>query len=215
MEPTAPEQATQAADPQAQPQPELEQAEAQQPTDAPQPEAEAAQPTDAPQPEVEAAQPTDAPQPEAEAAQPAPAADNTDWKDKYLRLAAEYDNFRKRTQREKLDLFADGKNRALLALIPSVDNLMRAITAAQTADSVEKVREGLELVLRKLVKDLEKEGVTMMDAKGQAFDSEFHEAITSMPAPDDDHKGKVLEVIENGYLIHDVVLKHAKVIIGE
>ena len=141
--------------------------------------------------------------------------DETDWKERYIRLASDFDNFRKRTQREKENWIRMANQDLLKALLPVFDDLDRTLTAAETSDNVEAIREGLRLVQKKTRATLEKQGLVVLQAKGEAFDSEYHEAVAQMPAPSDDLKGKVLEVIEAGYLYREEVLRYAKVIIGE
>ncbi|MCS7085350.1 MAG: nucleotide exchange factor GrpE [Bacteroidia bacterium] len=137
-----------------------------------------------------------------------------DWKDRYLRLASEFDNFKKRTVREKEHLIKYGNEHLLRALLPIVDDLIRTLTAAQTSDNLEKIREGVGLVYKNLLTALERQGVVPIKAQGCDFDADFHEAIASIPAGDE-MRGKVVEEVEKGYMFHDKVLRYAKVVTGE
>jgi molecular chaperone GrpE len=137
------------------------------------------------------------------------------WEDKYNRLQADFDNFRKRTQREKQQL-GDQANRDLLAtLLPAIDDLDRALQAAETAEDVQSIREGLQMVDRKLKNTLHKQGVEVFGAAGDDFDVNYHEAIASQPVEDESQKGKVIEVVQKGYMFKDQVIRFAKVITGE
>jgi molecular chaperone GrpE len=138
-----------------------------------------------------------------------------DWKDRYLRLASDFDNFRKRTQREKENWMRIANQDLLKALLPIFDDLDRTLVAAESSDNIEAIREGLRLVLKKTRSTLEKQGLVPMQAKGEPFDAEYYEAIAQMPAPSEELKGRVLEVVETGYLYQQEVLRYAKVIIGE
>lgn len=144
----------------------------------------------------------------------APKADPTDWKDKYLRLSAEFDNFRKRTAREKLQLSDRIREDTLRALFPALDNLQRALTAAQSTDSVEKLKEGLALLEKQLVQTLEKQGIVRFGNIGELFNPDLHEAITTLPVEDAAQKGAVVDVVEFGYRVEERVIRPAKVITG-
>lgn len=135
-------------------------------------------------------------------------------KNDYLMLMAEFDNFRKRVLREKADLMKNAAERVLLGLLPIVDDFERGLAASTSEDS-DATRKGMELIYNKLVKYLESNGVTPMETTGKNFDSDFHEAIATIPAPDDDLKGKVLDTTQKGYMLNDKVLRHAKVVVGE
>lgn len=143
-------------------------------------------------------------------------ADNTgsEWQDRYVRLAAEFDNFKRRTNREKEDLLKYGNSQLLTTLLPILDNLDRTLAVAETSEP-EALIKSLKLVHKNLQNTLEKEGVQALEAMGQPFDSELHEAIASMPTDDPDKKGKVIEVIEKGYQYNERVIRYAKVITGE
>ena len=136
--------------------------------------------------------------------------------EKHLRLFAEFDNFRKRTAKERLELMQYAGENALKAVVPVLDDLSRAVANNEAVDDVAAVREGVTLIYQKLQHVLAGQGLKAMpDAKGEPFDTDRHEAITKAPAPTPNLKGKVLEVIENGYTLHDKVIHYAKVVVGE
>lgn len=143
-------------------------------------------------------------------------ADAADLKDKWLRLNAEFDNFRKRTAKERLELLQFAGENVLKNMLPVLDDMERAIANNAKTDDIAVVREGFHLIHSKLLHILGSQGVKpMADAKGQPFDTDRHEAITKAPAPSDDLKGKVIDVVENGYTLHDKVVRYAKVVVGE
>lgn len=135
-------------------------------------------------------------------------------KKEYMFLMAEFDNFRKRSVREKADLLKNAAERVLLGLLPIVDDFERGLAASQQEDA-QAVRQGMELIYNKLIKYLESNGVKAMDSTGADFDPEIHEAIATIPAPSEDMKGKVIDTTQKGYMINDKVLRHAKVAVGE
>ena len=134
--------------------------------------------------------------------------------DKYLRLYSDFENFRKRTAKERLDLMKSGGEDIIKVLLPIVDDFERASTNMETATDVPSVKEGVELIYTKLTKELEAKGLKPMSAAGEVFDSEFHEAITQIPAPNKKLKGKVVDEIEKGYFLNDKVIRFAKVVVG-
>ena len=136
-------------------------------------------------------------------------------KKEYLFLMAEFDNYRKRVTKEKAEIIKNGAEKVLSGLLPIVDDFERGLKAASQADTVDSVREGMELIYNKLIKFLESNGVKAMDSTGKDFDPELHEAIATIPAPSDDLKGKVIDTTQTGYTINDKVLRHAKVAVGE
>ena len=138
-----------------------------------------------------------------------------DWKDKYTRLYAEFDNFRKRTSKERVDLIKNAGKDVLVDLLPLIDDFDRAVNAANSAENIDGVIEGYALIQQKFYKSLESKGVKPMNSIGEAFDVEFHEAITKIPAPSEDMQGKVVDVIEKGYFMNDQVLRYAKVVVGQ
>ncbi|EOZ99723.1 Heat shock protein GrpE [Indibacter alkaliphilus LW1] len=136
-------------------------------------------------------------------------------KDKYLRLYSEFDNYRRRTAKEKLDLIKTASEDLIKDILPIVDDFERAFKASEGLDDAVKVREGNQLVFQKLVKTLETKGVKVMDDLiGKPFDAETQEAITQIPAPNDEMKGKVIDVVEKGYTLGDKVVRYAKVVTG-
>lgn len=135
--------------------------------------------------------------------------------DKYTRLLAEFDNYKKRTSREKLDLIQSAGKEVIGKLLPVLDDFDRAMASMENAQDAESVKQGIELVHTKLRKTLEQQGLRAMEVIGEPFDSEFQEAITTIPAPSDDLKNKVIDVVEKGYLLNDKVIRFAKVVIGQ
>ncbi|MGM9869114.1 MAG: nucleotide exchange factor GrpE [Sodaliphilus sp.] len=133
----------------------------------------------------------------------------------YLFLMAEFDNYRKRTLKEKADLIKNGGERAMLDLLPVVDDFERAIQAVENSDDVQAVKEGILLIYNKFVKYLESQQVKAMESTGAVFDADIHEAVTTFPAPEEEMKGKVIDTVQKGYTINDKVLRHAKVVVGQ
>lgn len=142
-----------------------------------------------------------------------------EWKDKYARLLAEFDNFRKRTAREKELLLRFGAEPIAAALLPAIDDLERSVQATKLAAdnpaSLPLVIEGLDMVQRKFLQALEQQSIRPIEAVGKPFDSHEHEAIASLPTDDPSKKGIVIEQVERGYRYHDRVIRYAKVITGE
>lgn len=134
--------------------------------------------------------------------------------DKYLRLFSEFDNFRKRTQKEKLELYKTASEDVMLALLPVLDDFERAQKVTEENGVDKNFQEGIELIYNKLKKTLSQKGLEPMDVMGQEFDTDYHEAITNIPAPTPDMKGKVVDVVENGYMLNDKVIRFAKVVVG-
>jgi molecular chaperone GrpE len=137
------------------------------------------------------------------------------FEDKYLRLHAEFDNYKRRTGAERIELFKTANQEVLVSLLPVLDDFGRALKAMQTATDIAAVKEGIELVNNKFNAILTSKGLKPMDAAGQPFDSDFHEAITNIPAPTEDMKGKVIDEVEKGYFLNDKVIRFAKVVVGE
>lgn len=135
--------------------------------------------------------------------------------DSHLRLMAEFDNYRKRTLREKADLIKNGGENALSQLLPVVDDFERALQNIRTAEDIKAVEEGVELIYSKFIAYLSQQGVKPMEAVGKPFDTETFEAVAIILAPEADMKGKVLDCIQTGYTLHDKVIRHAKVVVGE
>lgn len=137
-------------------------------------------------------------------------------KDQYLRLVAEFDNFRKRTARERIELTQTATKDVMGALIAVLDDSERAAKTIETASDIDALKEGIGLILGKLNSILSAKGLKAMELKaGDAFDAEFHEAITEIPAPAPELEGKVVDVIEKGYYLHDKIIRHAKVVVGK
>lgn len=136
--------------------------------------------------------------------------------DKYARLFAEFDNYKKRTSKERVELIQSASKDVLNKLLPVLDDLDRALTAMQTAQEIESVKQGIDLVNQKFRKTLSQEGLKEMeDIIGKPFDPEFQEAITAIPSPSPDWKNKVIDVVEKGYFLNDKVVRFAKVVIGQ
>lgn len=138
-----------------------------------------------------------------------------DQKDKYLRLFAEFDNYKKRTAKERLELIQTAGKDVMLTIIPTLDDLNRAIQSAENATDIEAVKEGMGLVKNKLFNSLTLKGLKPMLAKGEVFNPDQHEAITKIPAPSEDMKGKVIDEVETGYTLNDKIIRYAKVVVGE
>ena len=136
-------------------------------------------------------------------------------KDKYLRLSAEFDNYRKRTMKEKAELIKNGGEKAISAILPILDDLERALQNMQKADDVKAMYEGIDLISQKFHKVLSQEGLQKMDPVGETFDTDYHEAIALVPAPDESQKGKVLDCVQTGYKLNDKVIRHAKVVVAQ
>ena len=127
---------------------------------------------------------------------------------------AEFDNFRKRIVKEKAELILNGGRKVLEAMLPVVDDLERALQHMQTAEDVDAVKEGVDLIYKKFLRVLEAQGVTQMKTEGADFNTDFHEAVTQFPAPTEELKGKVIDCTEKGYMLNDSVLRFAKVVVG-
>ena len=136
-------------------------------------------------------------------------------KDKYLRLFAEFENFRRRTAKENLELRKLAAADTISALLPVIDDFDRAKKTAELPGSQEVFSEGIALVYHKLYQVLQQLGVQKMESNGALFDTEQHEAITEIPAPDEQMKGKVIDTVESGYVLHDKIIRYAKVVVGK
>lgn len=135
--------------------------------------------------------------------------------DTHLRLRAEFDNYRKRTMREKADLIKMGGEGALKNLLPVIDDFERALQNIRATEEVEALREGVDLIYTKFMNYLGQQGVKAIEAVGKPFDTEEFEAIATIPAPQPDMKGKVIDCVQTGYILYDKVLRHARVVVGE
>lgn len=138
-----------------------------------------------------------------------------DQKDKYLRLSAEFDNYRKRTMKEKAELILNGGEKSISSILPIVDDFERALKNMETATDVAAVKEGVELIYNKFMTVLGQNGVKVIKTKEQPLDTDYHEAIAVIPAPDEALKGKILDCVQTGYTLNDKVIRHAKVVVGE
>lgn len=136
-------------------------------------------------------------------------------KDRYLRLSAEFDNYRKRTLKERSDMLKTVNGDTLSGMLPVLDDLERAMQSMQKATDVDAVREGVVLIYNKIQEFLKNKGIVEIDAMNQVFDTDLHEAVTKIPAPTEDLKGKVVDVIQKGYKIDTKVIRYAKVVVGE
>lgn len=134
---------------------------------------------------------------------------------KYLRLYSEFENFRRRTAKERLETITKAGAEVIEEVLPIVDDFDRAIKSNENSEDPEALKEGFTLIHNKLMRILESQGLKPMDSMGKPFDTEYHEAITNIPAPEEDLKGKVVDVAEKGYFFHDKVLRYAKVVVGQ
>ena len=135
--------------------------------------------------------------------------------DKYLRLYSEFDNYRKRNAKERIELLKSASQEVILDVLPVIDDLERAIQSFEEHNLSKEAKKGVELIYNKLMNILKQKGLEAIDAKGKEFDTDFHEAITNVPAPSDDLKGKVVDVIQNGYLLNGKIIRFAKVVVGQ
>ena len=141
--------------------------------------------------------------------------EDQDFKEKYIRLYSEYENYRKRTAKEKIDLITNASENVIKELLPILDDFERAIDNNKNVEDASVLKEGFDLIYSKMHKGLINQGLKPMEANGKEFDSEIHEAITKIPAPNEKLKGKVVDVIEKGYQINEKVIRYAKVVVGE
>ena len=135
--------------------------------------------------------------------------------DKYLRKVAEFDNYRKRTMKEKTELILNGGEKVITKILPVIDDFERAIANGQTTDDAQVLREGLELIFKKFLKILEGEGVERIETENKDFDTDYHEAIAMVPGMGDDKKGKVIDCVQTGYTLNGKVIRFAKVAVGQ
>ena len=138
-----------------------------------------------------------------------------DLNDKYLRQIAEFDNYRKRTIKEKAELIKNGGERTIEAILPVLDDFERALANMAKDESAKEILTGIELIYNKFVSALKQNGLQKIETEGQVFDTDFHEAIAMVPAPSEELKGKVLDCVQTGYILNDKVIRHAKVAVGE
>lgn len=135
--------------------------------------------------------------------------------DKYLRQAAEFDNYRKRTLKEKAELIKNGGERAIESILPILDDFERALANMAKDENAQEILTGIELIYNKFISILKQNGLQKIETEGQNFDTDYHEAIAMVPTPDEALKGKVLDCIQTGYMLNDKVIRHAKVAVGE
>ena len=137
-------------------------------------------------------------------------------KDKFLRLFAEFENYKRRTAKERIDLFKTASEDVMVSLLPVLDDFERALSHIEDDKEAEELRKGVDLIYQKLLTTLEKKGLVAIDTKkGDAFNADDHEAVTQIPAPSEDLKGKIIDVIERGYALGDKVIRFPKVVIGQ
>lgn len=140
---------------------------------------------------------------------------NDELKDKYLRLSAEFDNYRKRTMKEKAELIKNGGEKTISAILPVLDDMERALQNMEKWDDVKATQEGVTLIFQKFQKLLSQEGLEKMNPIGENFDTDFHEAVALVPAPSEEEKGKVLDCVQTGYKLNEKVIRHAKVVVAQ
>lgn len=136
-------------------------------------------------------------------------------KDKYLRQAAEFDNYRKRIIKEKSELILNGGENVINSLLPVIDDFERALVNMEKSEDTETLKTGVELIYQKLLKALEANGLKAIETNNADFDTDFHEAVAMIPAPSDEFKGKVVDCVQKGYKLNDKVIRHAKVAVGQ
>ena len=136
-------------------------------------------------------------------------------RDKYLRLSAEFDNYRKRTLKEKAELIKNGAEKTLTAILPVLDDFERALKNMETSEETKAMKEGVELIFNKFNKVLSQEGLQKIETEGHNFDVDFHEAIALIPSPSEELKGKILDCVQTGYMLNDKVIRHAKVAVAQ
>ena len=135
-------------------------------------------------------------------------------KDKYLRLSAEFDNYRKRTMKEKAELILNGAEKTISSILPIVDDFERALKNMETATDVAAVKEGVDLIFQKFVKILGEQGVKKIETENADFNTDLHEAIAQVPAPSDEMKGKIIDCVKTGYTLNEKVIRHSQVAVG-
>jgi len=136
-------------------------------------------------------------------------------RDKYLRLSAEFDNYRKRTLKEKAELIKNGAEKTLTAILPVLDDFERALKNMEASEETRAMKEGVELIFCKFQKILGQEGLQKIETEDKEFDTDFHEAIALIPAPSEDLKGKILDCVQTGYMLNEKVIRHAKVAVAQ
>ncbi len=135
--------------------------------------------------------------------------------DQHLRLMAEFDNYRKRMMRERADLIKNASERLVVDLLPIIDDFERSLKSMETAENVAAVTEGVNLIYQKILTLLKQQGVSVIETENQVFDEERHEAVTTIPAPSDDLKGKIVDCVQKGYQMNEKVIRFPKVVVGQ
>ena len=138
-----------------------------------------------------------------------------EWKDKYVRLTADFENFRRQKNKERIELLSNASRDVITGLLPVLDVFELAMKANETSEDMTAVKEGFSLIYGKLVGELEKKGLKPMESNGASFNVDFHEAITEFPAPTEEQKNTVIDTMEKGYLLNDNVIRYAKVVVGK
>ena len=142
-------------------------------------------------------------------------AEKAELNDRFLRLFSEFDNYKKRVSKEKLDLIATASEKVLVSLLPVIDDFERAIAANEKVEDINTIKEGFNLIYNKLIQMMKRFEVEEIQAKGEVFNTDFHEAVTHFPAQNEEDKGKVIDVTEKGYKLKDKVIRYAKVVVGQ
>ena len=142
-------------------------------------------------------------------------AEKAELNDRFLRLFSEFDNYKKRVSKEKLDLISTASEKVIVNLLPVIDDFERAIAANEKADNIDSIKEGFNLIYNKLLQMMKRFDVEEIQAKGEEFNTDFHEAVTHFPAQNEEDKGKVIDVTEKGYKLKDKVIRYAKVVVGQ
>ena len=142
-------------------------------------------------------------------------AEKAELNDRFLRLFSEFDNYKKRVSKEKLDLIATASEKVIVSLLPIIDDFERAIAANEKVEDINAIKEGFNLIYNKLVQTMKRFEVEEIQAKGEEFNTDFHEAVTHFPAQNEEDKGKVIDVTEKGYKLKDKVIRYAKVVVGQ
>jgi len=142
-------------------------------------------------------------------------ADKAELNDRFLRLFSEFDNYKKRVSKEKLDLIATASEKVIVSLLPILDDFERAIAANENAEDIDAIKAGFNLIYNKLIQMMKRFDVEEIQAKGEVFDTDFHEAVTHFPVQNEEDKGKVIDVTEKGYKLKDKVIRYSKVVVGQ
>lgn len=142
-------------------------------------------------------------------------AEKAELNDRFLRLFSEFDNYKKRVSKEKLDLIATASEKVIVNLLPVIDDFERAIAANEKVEDINTIKEGFNLIYNKLIQMMKRFDVEEIQAKGEEFNTDFHEAVTHFPAQNEEDKGKVIDVTEKGYKLKDKVIRYAKVVVGQ